>query len=72
MSVLADRGEEDLDLNRAFILGVSHDKDSTYTRGDSEAPLVDREVFSRAHPSWSETGIGFSALGRIVDHGDVQ
>jgi len=58
---------------KVSLLGIPHDDNSSYMKGPAEAPgHIRRELRSDAYSSWSETGIDFSAAGRLVDHGDIQ
>ena len=42
-------------------------------KGASEAPpLIRHELLSDCYSSWSETGIDICAVGRLIDHGDIQ
>lgn len=61
-------------MERISLLGVPHDDNSSYLKGSAEAPaLIRRELLADdAYSTWSETGIDFSAPGRLVDHGDIQ
>src|SRR5262245_41823391 len=54
------------------LLGIPHDENSSGLRGAAEAPShVRRALHADAQCIWSETGIDFSAPGRLVDHGDI-
>ena len=54
------------------LLGIPHDDNSSFMKGAAEAPgPVRRELFCDVYSSWSETGIDFSAPGRLRDHGDI-
>jgi agmatinase len=58
---------------KVSLLGIPHDDNSSFMKGPSEAPpLIRRELHSDAYSQWSETGIDFSAPGRITDFGDIQ
>ena len=55
------------------LLGIPNDDNSSFMKGAADAPgLIRRELHSDAYSIWSETGIDFSAAGRLVDHGDIQ
>lgn len=55
------------------ILGIPNDDNSSFMKGACEAPnLIRRELHCDAYSTWSETGIDFSAAGRLVDHGDIE
>ena len=54
------------------LLGIPHDKNSSFMKGPAEAPAaIRRELASDGHGLWSETGIDLGA-GRLVDHGDLR
>jgi agmatinase len=54
------------------ILGIPHDRNSSFMRGAAEAPARIRpELASDAYSLWTETGIDLGVPGRLVDHGDI-
>jgi arginase len=58
---------------KVSLLGIPHDDNSSFLKGAAEAPAhIRRELQSDAYSLWSETGIDFSAPGRLVDLGDIQ
>jgi arginase len=58
---------------KVSLLGIPHDDNSSFMKGAAEAPAqIRRELQSDAYSLWSETGIDFSAPGRLVDFGDIQ
>ncbi|MGH8138149.1 MAG: agmatinase [Steroidobacteraceae bacterium] len=60
-------------MSNVSVLGIPHDDNSSFMKGASEAPaLIRRELHSDAYSIWSETGIDFSAAGRLMDHGDIR
>jgi len=55
------------------LLGIPHDENSSGMRGSAEAPPHIRSALhADAQCIWSETGIDFSAPGRLIDHGDIE
>lgn len=58
---------------RISLLGIPHDDNSSFMKGAAEAPPhIRRELLSDVYTAYSETGVDFSAPGRLADHGDIQ
>jgi agmatinase len=58
---------------KVSVLGIPNDDNSSFLRGAAEAPdLIRRELLCDAYSLGSETGIDFSAAGRLMDHGDIR
>lgn len=60
-------------MAKISLLGIPHDDNSSFMKGAAEAPAhIRRELHSDAYSMWSETGIDLGAVGRLVDHGDIE